>query len=106
MKISKNEKFLCFGADGGPHIRYLKEVHLDSPYAPDLILENREDPQAITYAPFDITEVVPLNKEARVIVAKLLWKKNEVEFKTWRNCFNFKFPSLKGYYSNISKVIE
>ena len=100
-KTKPRAKFLCFGAAGEPCVRELVAVtDMLGPYTLDLL-----DVRGGYHAWWPLNEVVPLNREARLVVARAIFRTQREEFVRWRRDKFIHDPSLKTHYKRIEEVV-
>ena len=89
-------KFLCFGASGEVSVRDLIGTCDDA-----LVL--RKEQLFFSYWPPQ--ETVPLDRKARLFMAKLIHRRLHKEFVEWRQQHKIRTPSLKAHEAQIEEVV-
>jgi len=86
-------KFLAFGAAGEITVREAESFDLVDWEGPVILLYLR----AVGYtSSWRLESVVPLNKKARRLMAKLIWKRDKSKYAEWREKYRKgTFPTFK-----------
>jgi hypothetical protein len=100
-KIKPRAKFLCFGAAGEVCVREL--IQVGDWLGPSTLC--LLDVRGGYHSYWPLKEVVPLNREARLFMAKAIFRAEREEFVRWRREKFIHDPSLKTHYKRIEEVV-
>lgn len=89
-------KFLCFGAAGEPCVREL--IGMDDKW---FVLRKPKT----SYSFWPPEEVVPLDRKARLFMAKLIHRRLHKGFVEWRQQYKIRTPSLKAHEVRLEEVV-